>query len=150
MAALRSALDSTGAGGRASFRPPAVAALSPYLVKAGEAAAQKAGEAGAEGIGRLWRWLKEKLTSPTQSEALAELAAKPAWVSSAIFLLSASDVHRLATGRGRSARSSASSAAKVASLARVAPDPNSPTRASVVKLAQERGAPVTKGGPVRV
>lgn len=55
----------------------AVAALSPYLVKMGESAAEKVGESSIEGAGKLLGWIKSKLTGRAQ-EALTDLVAAPA------------------------------------------------------------------------
>lgn len=55
----------------------AVALISPYLVKIGEAAAGKIGEASAEAAGKVLGWLREKLTGRAR-EALDELEKAPA------------------------------------------------------------------------
>jgi hypothetical protein len=54
----------------------AIAALTPYLAKAGEGAAKKIGEEAAAAGGRLLGWMRAKLGSRGQ-EALDDLAAKP-------------------------------------------------------------------------
>jgi hypothetical protein len=55
----------------------AVALVVPYLVKMGEAAAEKAGDATAEGAGKLLGWMRSRLTG-RGSEALADLERLPA------------------------------------------------------------------------
>ena len=55
----------------------AVSLLAPYLVKAGDRAAEKLGESTVEGGGKLLAWMKRKLTGRAQ-ESLAELEATPA------------------------------------------------------------------------
>lgn len=54
----------------------AVAAILPYLVKAGESAAAKIGEQAGEAGGKLLGWLRDKL-SPRAKEALDDLEADP-------------------------------------------------------------------------
>jgi phage tail tape-measure protein len=54
----------------------AVAALSPYLAKAGESAAEKIGEVSVEAGAKLFGWLRAKLGGHGQ-EALDDLASKP-------------------------------------------------------------------------
>ena len=55
----------------------AVSLLAPYLVKAGDRAAEKLGQSTVEGGGKLLAWMKRKLTGRAQ-ESLAELEATPA------------------------------------------------------------------------
>jgi hypothetical protein len=50
-----------------------VAALAPYLAKAGEAVAEKAGEAGWEGMKSLTALVRRKFTSDNDGEALTTL-----------------------------------------------------------------------------
>jgi len=54
----------------------AVAALAPYLAKAGESAAKKVGEEAVAAGGRLLGWMRERLGGRAR-EALADLEAKP-------------------------------------------------------------------------
>jgi hypothetical protein len=54
----------------------AVAALAPYLAKAGEGAAKKLGEEAVDAGGKLLGWMRARLTGRAQ-EALEDLAATP-------------------------------------------------------------------------
>ncbi len=54
-----------------------VAALTPYFGKMADGAATKLGEYSAEGVGRLYHWLREKLATPSAAEALEELRQRP-------------------------------------------------------------------------
>ena len=59
-----------------SLASAAVAVLSPYLVKAGEGAAEKIGEESVEAGAKLFGWLRAKLGGRGR-EALNDLASKP-------------------------------------------------------------------------
>lgn len=54
----------------------AVALVTPYLAKMGEAAAEKIGEAGAEAAAKVIGWLRSKLTAGGR-EALQDLEKMP-------------------------------------------------------------------------
>lgn len=51
--------------------------LSPYLVDAAKAGAEKIGEAAVGGAGKLFQTLKKRFTGPTEKEALVQLEAAP-------------------------------------------------------------------------
>jgi hypothetical protein len=59
-----------------SLATAAVAALAPYLSKAGEGAAKKIGEEAVDAGGKLLAWVRAKLSGRGQ-EALDDLAAAP-------------------------------------------------------------------------
>jgi len=62
----------------ASLAATAVAALAPYLAKAGEKLAEKTGEAVADKIGALYQVLKTRFEDkPAPKEALTDLEAHP-------------------------------------------------------------------------
>lgn len=63
----------------------AVAALRPYLATMGEKAIEKLGEDVPEGIGKLYHWLRAKL-SPDGNESLHDLIAAPDDVDTAKLL----------------------------------------------------------------
>jgi len=55
----------------------AVTALSPYLIEAAKGAGGKAGEAAYEGVGKLFRFLKDKLSGSDEQKALRRVEEHP-------------------------------------------------------------------------
>lgn len=61
----------------ATLATAVVTVLSPYLIEAAKAGAEKIGEAAVGGAGKLYQTLKKRLTKPTEEEALVQLEAAP-------------------------------------------------------------------------